>query len=186
MNVLQENFQSSPLDIIWVQDSVIFPKLIDFTYLRTSYSFIPPCKVTFYTFEHSTFPSSILRFFASLKLSLPVILLISITSPCCGQWKIWFGRWDICWGKVHKWFTTALSAAVWARKKLWRLVMKNNQKIAQSISRFGVVASSPLLTKDVASRWWDRQLTAATRTKAALSWIRREQLTLPCFKFPKS
>ena len=57
--------------------------------------------------------------------------LFSIMSWYCDQWKIWLGRWDICRGKaIHKWFSAASSAIVWARKKLWGLVI-NTHEIAQ-------------------------------------------------------
>lgn len=123
----------------------------------------------------------------SPKLSLLhfVVLLFSVMSPHCDQWKIWLGRWDISWGKaVHQRFTTAPSAAVWLRKKLWGLIV-NNQEIVQTVSRAGAVSSSPLLTKEVAARWWERQLPAAAgKTKKKFPWAKTESFTLPCLKLP--
>lgn len=123
----------------------------------------------------------------SPKLSLLhfFILLFPVTSPHCYQWKIWLGRWDICWGKAaHKWFTTAPSVTVWARKKLWGRVI-NNQERAQSVSSVGAVSSSPPLSKEVATRWWSRQLPTAAKTKTTkFSWAKMESLIMPYLKHP--
>lgn len=62
--------------------------------------------------------------------------------------------------------------------------MKNNQEIAQSVSRAEVVASSPLLINKVATRWWDRQLTAATMTDS--TFLGQERITyIALFKTSK-